>query len=146
MYKSFTTLTQFVVCHLWPGEMVEVFLAELCRLAVLFGGMSEEGLQCAFIAGLLEHAKQLIQVSSQIEDLDLPQVLAQARATLKNFTGSVEQVAVAAQPPHCTPRGIDMQTRCYECDGPNYWASYCLLRHETSKSADAYLQRTIACY
>ena len=72
------------------------------------------------IAGLPEHAEQLIQASSQMGNLDLPQVLAHAQAILKNFTGSVEQVAEAAQPPHCMPRGIDTQTRCYSCDGPNH--------------------------
>ena len=49
-----------------PREMVNIFLAELHRLAVLFRSMSEEGLQCAFIAGLPEQAEQLISTSSQM--------------------------------------------------------------------------------
>ena len=61
--------------------------------------MSEEGLQCAFVAGLSEHAEQFIQVSSQMEDLDLPQVLAWAWAILKNFTDCVEQMAVPVARP-----------------------------------------------
>ena len=75
-----------------------------------------------------------------MEDLDLPQVLAQAREILKNFTGSMEQAAVAALPPCCTPREIDTQTRCYVCEGLNHRACDCLLQRETSRKADAKLQ------
>ena len=39
----FTARKQFVVCCLQPGETVTVYLSELLRLAVKFGGMSEEG-------------------------------------------------------------------------------------------------------
>ena len=62
-----------------------------------------------------------------MEDFDLPQVLAQAWAILKNVTSTVEQAAVAAQLPCCMSRGIYMQTRCYECDGPNHRACDCKL-------------------
>ena len=41
----FTVWKQFAACHLQPGETVNVFLAELHRLAILFRGMSEEDLQ-----------------------------------------------------------------------------------------------------
>ena len=41
----FTAWKHFAAQHLRLGEMVNVFLAELYRLVVLFRGMSEEGLQ-----------------------------------------------------------------------------------------------------
>ena len=56
----FTAWKQFAVHRSRPREMIDVFLAELHRLAVLFEGMSVEGLQCVFVGRLPEHAEQLI--------------------------------------------------------------------------------------
>ena len=60
-HADFNCVKKFAAHCLQPGETVDVFLAQLCRHAVLSRGVSEEGLQCAFIAGLPEHAEQLIQ-------------------------------------------------------------------------------------
>ena len=139
----FTVWKQFVVCHLWPGLMS--FWLNCTDLHFCSVGMSED-LKYVFVARLPAHADQLIQVSSQMENLDLPQVLAQARAIMKNFTDCVEHVAVAAQSPCCTPRGIHTQTSCYAFDGPNHRVCDCLLRYETSRRVYVKLQRTITCY
>ena len=40
--ESFTAYEQFVGRRLQPGETVDVFLAELRRLAVPFGGLSDK--------------------------------------------------------------------------------------------------------
>ena len=42
------------------SETVDIYLAKLRRLAVLFGGMSEKGLMCAFIAGIPESVEELL--------------------------------------------------------------------------------------
>ena len=47
-----TAYKQFAARHLQLGETVDVYLAELHKLATQFGGMTERGLVCAFIAGL----------------------------------------------------------------------------------------------
>ena len=69
---------QFVACHLRPGETVDVFLAELRKLATQFGGMTEWGLVCAFIAGLPECAEKLLQATTQVDDLPISEILAGA--------------------------------------------------------------------
>ena len=71
---------QFIGQKLQAGESPDVFLAELRRLVSLFGGMPEKGLAYAFVAGLLESVWQLLRAGSRMETLDLPQILAQARA------------------------------------------------------------------
>ena len=131
----FATLKQFAVHHLQPGETVNIFLVELRRFAVLFGGMLDQCLQCAFIAGLSEHAEELLWVSYQMEDLDLSHVLAQACAILENCTGVTEQVAVAMRLVQCTSKETDVPLRCYKCDRPNHRASDCLLGCETFRGA-----------
>ena len=66
-----------------------VYLAELHKLATQFGGMTEQGLVCAFIAGLPEHAGNLLQATTRVDDLLISEILARARAILKDsLTGS----------------------------------------------------------
>ena len=46
---GFPAKEQFAEQDLHPGESVDVYLAELRRLSVLFGGMSNHGMACAFV-------------------------------------------------------------------------------------------------
>lgn len=51
---------QQLECRLLPVEMVDVYLADLWKLSVLFRGMNDQMLGCAFIAGLLDEISQLL--------------------------------------------------------------------------------------
>ena len=79
-----TAYKQFAVCRLCPGEMVDVFLAELCKLATQFEGMTERVFVRAFIAGLLEHVEKLLQATTRVDNLPIAEILARARAILKD--------------------------------------------------------------
>ena len=70
---------------LWLGESVDVYLTELQRLTVLFGGMLEKGLTCTFIAGMPENVDELLWALSQLDDRDIKEVLTQAQAILKKI-------------------------------------------------------------
>ena len=59
-----TAYKQFAACRLRPVETVDFFLAELRKLTTQFGGMTERGLVCAFVAGLPEHAGTLFQATT----------------------------------------------------------------------------------
>jgi len=141
-----TAWKQFVARRLRPGETVDVFLAELRKLSVLVGGMTDRSLMCAFIAGLPEHAEDLLRATFQLDDMDISQVLARARAILKKCPTDMEQVAVAAQPSRCQTKEDDAPTKCYVCNGPNHFARDCLLRRDTSKKEDAKPRRPVSCY
>lgn len=78
----FLAYEQFTARKLRSGESPDVFLAELKRLASLFGGMTDKGLSCAFVAGLPEGVRQLLRAGSRMEDLNLDQILARARAVI----------------------------------------------------------------
>ena len=56
---GFLAYEQFAEQHLCPGESVDVYLAELQRLSVLFGGMSDSGMMCVFVLGLQDQVKHL---------------------------------------------------------------------------------------
>lgn len=77
--------------RLRPGESADVFLADLQRLAQLFGGVPEQALTCAFVAGLPDSVRQMVRAGSRAEGLSLANVLARARAVLSD-----ERVAAAA--------------------------------------------------
>ncbi|KRZ11570.1 hypothetical protein T4B_2566 [Trichinella pseudospiralis] len=74
----FVAYDQFVSRKLGPNE----FLAELRRLATLFGGVSEKALACAFVADLPENVRQLLRAGSRMEDLGLSQILTRVRAII----------------------------------------------------------------
>ena len=81
----------FSARRLQPGESADVFLADLRRLAELFGGLPDRALVCAFVAGLPDAVRQTIRAGSRAEDLGLAGVLVRARAVLSD-----ERVAAAA--------------------------------------------------
>lgn len=71
-----------MACKLKDGEPVDVYLAHLRRLAELFGGMTDTGLRCDFVAGLPESARHTLRAGSWIESMDINQLLHLARAVL----------------------------------------------------------------
>ena len=84
---SFTAYDQFVTRRMQPGRTVDVFLAELRRLAVPFGGLSDKMLACAVVAGLPDTVKQLLRAGTRMDELPLPHILTRARAVLTDEVG-----------------------------------------------------------
>ncbi|KAK4329283.1 hypothetical protein Pmani_000317 [Petrolisthes manimaculis] len=122
----FMAYEQFAARKLQKGESPDVFLAELRRLASLFGGMSDKGLACAFVVGLPENVRQLLRAGSRLESLDLSQILTRARAVIKDDCsgGPLDACLGAASE---FGAGWQQSQCCYECNGPNHFARDCLL-------------------
>ena len=126
----------FVLRRLKYGESTDVYLADLRRLAELFGGVSEQTLKCAFIAGLPDTVRKTIRASSKAENLSMADVLARARAILGD-----ERVALAAtsdglRQRTSNQRALSLQVaqgkqqqrgsrRCWICDEPPHLAAQC---------------------
>ena len=126
---SFTGYEQFVGRRLQHGETVDVFLAELRRLAVPFGGLSDKMLACAFVAGLPDTVKQLLRAGSRMEELPIDQILMRARAVL------ADDVGVAAAVSAMTGAGASVKRAnstllCYQRNQPKNLARDCLLRQK----------------
>ncbi len=67
-----------------------MYLAELRRLATLYGGMNEKALAGASVSsGLPEEVRQLLRAGSRMEALYLDQILTRARAVIKDDTAFV---------------------------------------------------------
>lgn len=58
---QYVACEQLITRKMYTGETPEVYLAELLRLASLFGGMSDIALAFAFVDGLPEGACQLVR-------------------------------------------------------------------------------------
>ena len=83
---GFMAFDQFVKRQLNHGKSVDVYLAELRRLSVLFGGISNQDLACAFVQGLPDRVKSLIRASTHMDGQSIDQLLARARASMKDNT------------------------------------------------------------
>ena len=127
----------FSARRLRPGEAADVFLADLRRLAALFGGMPERGLCCAFVAGLPEVVRQTLRTGSRAEGLDLASVLTRARALLSDERASATAAAAQRSQPAPIQRSQPAATRqpqdrrprwprcCWTCGEPGHIAAAC---------------------
>ena len=126
---------QFIARKLRAGESPDVYLAELRRLSSLFGGLTDKALACAFVAGLPENVRQLLRAGSRMEDLTLDQVLARARAVIRDDSphfGTTETSFGVTTQPGSESCAAAVSRRCYTCGGPNHLAKDCLARHQAN--------------
>lgn len=124
----------FAARRLMPGEAADVFLADLRRLATLFGGLPDRALVCAFVAGLPDTVRQTIRAGSRAEGSDLTTVLARARAVLSDERFSAAAVPrraaappsdLRSEPPRVRPPRALRQLRCWTCGEPGHIAARC---------------------
>ena len=135
---SFTAYEQFVGRRLQPGETVDVFLAELRRLAVPFGGLSDKMLACAFVAGLPDTVKQLMM--SRMDELPLAHILTKARAVLTDEVGVAAAGSAMAVGAGASVKRADATSGllCFQCNQPNHLARDCLPRRKGRGDSDAW--------
>ena len=65
-----------------PGESVDVFLADLRRLAGLAGIETDDLIRCAFVCGLPSDVSAQLRAASRIQDTDLATICEQARVMM----------------------------------------------------------------
>ncbi|KAK4315449.1 hypothetical protein Pmani_000020 [Petrolisthes manimaculis] len=122
---KFIAYEQFVDRKLRDGESVDVYLADLRRLAVLFGGIPDAGLSCAFVAGLPDSARHVLRASSRLEEMDIHQIVTRARAVLAEENLGAGAASFCNQPRAAsTTAGV----LCRACNQPNHYARSCLAR------------------
>lgn len=72
----FVAWKQFCECRLGSGETVDIYLADLKKLATLFSSASDRILACAFLSGFPDDASRLLRASSKLNELGLEELLA----------------------------------------------------------------------
>ena len=125
---KFIAYEQFIARKLQDGEPVDVYLADLRRLAELFGGISDSALSCAFVAGLPEASRHILRAGSRMESLDINQLLQRARAVLANDNPEVGASTHFTCATRCTASAPTDpgSLRCLACNQPNHYARDCL--------------------
>ena len=122
---KFIAYEQFVGRKLRDSESVNVYLADLRRLAELFGGIPEAGLSCAFVAGLPDSARHVLRAGSRLEELDIHQIVTRARAVLAEENVGAGAASVCHQHRAAsTTAGV----LCRACNQPNHFARSCTAR------------------
>lgn len=143
LYKAFATdpataWEQFEARTIHLGETVDVYLAELKKLTVLFGGLPERALAYKFLSGLPAGAKQLLRATSNMASLPLSDLVDRARTIMKDDSAVREPVVAAAQAP---PSGDGPSQRpnsrgeivCYRCNERGHMARNCRRRSTTTR-------------
>ena len=140
----FCAYEQFITRKLRNGEAVDVYLADLRRLARLFGGMPDASLACAFVAGLPEQARRALRAGSRMEAMTISQLLARARAVLVEEADS----DVAAGAAHSEHAGAGpASVVCHSCGEPNHYARDCLSqRGRRGRGSGATSRSGVRCY
>ena len=118
---------------------MDVYLADLRKLAVPFGGATDCILGCAFLAGLLDDTSRLLQASLRLNELGLDELLARARNILKD---DMEPVLAAVEAPKLPREG----PRYYRCGGPNHFSRDCQSQSSIKDTPDQRAQTRICCY
>lgn len=106
-----------------PGEPVDVYLADLRRLASLYGGVPEAALTCAFIAGLPTSVRTTIRAGTRAEALTLDGVLKRVRAVMSDERGGAVLPPVAAAVERRTAAAP--RRRCWTCGQVGHLAAAC---------------------
>lgn len=126
---KFIACERFVGRRLRDGESANVYLADLRHLGVLFGGIPDAGLGCAFVAGLPDYVRHILRAGSRLEDMDLTQILARTRAILaKRHVGAAATSVSSPQQHKATPASAGVL--CRACSQPNHYARDCLARRD----------------
>ena len=122
--------------RLQPGETVDVFLAELRRLAVPFGGLSDNMLACAFVAGLPDTVKQLLRAGSRMDELT-PHIRTRARAVLADEVGVAAAASAMTVGAGASVKRADATSGllCFQCNQPDHMARDCLLHRKSRRDS-----------
>jgi len=127
---AFMAYEQFIARKLQTGETVDVFMAELRKLAAPLGGLSDIVLSCAFVAGLPDTVHQLLRASSRMDTLTIEQLLARARVVMSeesDVAAAVGGLRVGVSQSFGSTE-VAVGPACFECNLPNHLAKDCLLR------------------
>lgn len=115
---------EFQMRRLNSGEAVDVYLADLRRLALLVDGAkvaSDQWLKCAFIAGLPTGVKAQLRAACSVNKMLLGECVERARILIK----SEDVCMLAANNSVVETKGAGKPTTCYGCGEEGHMKRNC---------------------
>ena len=111
-------------------------------LHLSFGGTTERGLVCAFIAGLPKHAEKLLQATTRVDNLLISEILAHTPSNIEKTASQVQ----GWQPQQLNYQDVrkrrpQLQGDANICQRPNHMARDRLRRYESPRP-----QKSLTCY
>ena len=119
--NEFSAYEQFSARKYNEGEGVDVYLADLRRLAMLFGSTEERTLRCAFVVGLPEYVSKQLRALSNIESLRLSDIVSRARYLVADCANITCASGVRKNNTHRSLKDVI----CYRCDKKGHIARFC---------------------
>lgn len=124
--NPFSAYEQFRCRKLKEGEAVDVYLADLRRLAGLFGGSSDQLLKCAFVVGLPSASSNQLRAFTNVAAISLNEVVEKARLLLA-CRSSDDVCFVANTHGQAKPWAVDRGPPiCFRCNRQGHIARNCL--------------------
>ncbi|XP_043204501.1 uncharacterized protein LOC122371835 [Amphibalanus amphitrite] len=146
---KFDAYDRFEKMKLRRGEPVDVFVAELRRLSSLFGGMSDSGLACAFVAKLPETTRRVLRAGSRVESMTLSELISRARAVLADEEETAMAAATGAAATGAAARtsAAPPLVTCHSCGQPNHLSRDCLAaRGQRERGGARGGRRSVHCF
>jgi hypothetical protein len=120
---SLSAYGEFTQRRLREGEAVDVFLADLRRLAELVsGGKDSKWIKCAFVTGLPDSVRRQLVMSCAVDGMDLPEMVEKVRSVLNSSRAEVSAVAVNFAKSRDAP---SRAMKCFSCNREGHFAREC---------------------
>ena len=94
---KFTVYKQFKARVLCPSETVDVYLVDLQKFSILFGGMPDSMMVWMFVWGLPVPVKRFLRSSARMDNMFFEELL--TRAIMIDEVAEKKTVVAAVQPP-----------------------------------------------
>jgi len=123
--RRFQTYETFVARRVRVGESVDVYLADLSRIASMMSpNPGEEWLTCAFVCGLPTEMKSQLQATCSLAKMKLHEIVEKARGLAAVVTEEA-CFASAIKAVNRGDGGARGPIRCFQCGGLGHIAREC---------------------
>lgn len=124
--NSFAAYEQFRNRVLTEGESVDVYLADLRRLAQLIGQRDANVfIRCAFVAGLPPEISRQLRSMANLDKMELSDIVAKARGMLATSSSNDSYACAGVNNFQNNRRA----KQCFKCQGYGHWSRECPTKH-----------------